>query len=322
LPELPEVETVARGLRAHLPGRRIVSVQLGKTDFIDDPAALESALPGSRFAEVRRHGKLMALRLEPAPAAINGPRESFYLLIHLGMTGQVLVCAPDQPVAPHTHVFLALDDGREVRYTDPRRFGRMRVERESSMPGILTKLGLEPLEMSEAEFTARIAGRRAMIKALLLNQAVVRGLGNIYTDESLYRARIHPKRIAAKLGKAELRALYRAIRKILETAIRLGGSSISDYVDSAGNPGSFQLRHQAYGREGKGCRRCGTKIRRVIVAGRSSYFCPHCQAAPRRRKKGVENRKPVHSRILEVQRRAAAQRKSKSAAPRAVHPAA
>jgi formamidopyrimidine-DNA glycosylase len=311
LPELPEVETVARGLRAHLPGRRIVSVQLGKTDFIDDPAALESALPGSRFVEVRRHGKLMALRLEPAAVPAGAPTadgESLFLLIHLGMTGQVLVCAPGQPVAPHTHVFLALDDGREVRYTDPRRFGRMRVERESAMPGILTEMGLEPLEMTEQEFTARLAARRAMIKALLLDQHVFRGLGNIYTDESLYRARIHPKRIAANLAPAERRALHRAIRKILETAIRLGGSSISDYVDSAGNPGSFQLRHQVYGREGKGCRRCGAKIRRVIVAGRSSYFCPRCQRAPHRRKA--------------VQRRAAAQRKNKSAAPRAVHPAA
>lgn len=284
MPELPEVETVARGLRAHLPGRRIVSVQLGKTDFIDDPAALESALPGSRFVEVRRHGKLMALRLEPAPAAITAAHESLYLLIHLGMTGQVLVCSPDQPVAPHTHVFLALDDGREVRYTDPRRFGRLRVERESAIPGILAKLGLEPLEMSEAEFTARICGRRAMIKALLLNQAVVRGLGNIYTDESLYGARIHPMRLAAKLGHAELGALYRAIRKILEEAIRLGGSSISDYVDSEGNPGTFQIRHRAYGREGKSCARCRAGIRRIIVAGRSSYFCPRCQRAPRRAK--------------------------------------
>src|ERR1700687_3602742 len=169
MPELPEVETVARGLRAHLPGRRIVSVQLGKTDFIDDPAALESALPGSRFIEVHRHGKLMALRLEPA--VTNSAQESFHLLIHLGMTGHVLVCAPAVPVEPHTHVFLALDDGREMRYTDPRLFARMRVERDSAMSGILVKLGLEPLEMSEQEFTSRLAGRRTMIKALLLNQA-------------------------------------------------------------------------------------------------------------------------------------------------------
>jgi formamidopyrimidine-DNA glycosylase len=304
MPELPEVETVTRGLRAHLPGRTIVTVQLGKTDFIDDPVALESALPGSRFVEVRRHGKLMALRLEPAPAGITSAHESFYLLIHLGMTGQVLVCSPSQPVAPHTHVFLALDDGREVRYTDPRRFGRMRVERESAMPGILTKMGLEPLEMSESDFAARLAGRRAMIKALLLNQAVYRGLGNIYTDESLWRARIHPMRHAARLAATERHALYRAIRKILEAAIRLGGSSISDYVDSDGNPGTFQLRHRAYDREGKGCHRCGVKIRRIIVAGRSSYFCPRCQAAPRRRKKAAAKKsKPAQSRRRAVSRR-------------------
>jgi len=302
MPELPEVETVARGLRAHLPGRRIVSVQLGKTDFIDDPAALESVLPGSRVAEVRRHGKLMALRLETE--ADDAADESVFLLIHLGMTGRVLVCAPGQPVAPHTHVFLTLDDGREVRYTDPRRFGRMRVERESAMPGILTKLGLEPLEMTESDFAARLAGRRAMIKALLLNQAVYRGLGNIYTDESLWRARIHPMRLAAWLSATERRALYRAIRKILEAAIRLGGSSISDYVDSEGNPGMFQLRHHAYDREGKGCHRCGAKIRRIIVAGRSSYFCPRCQTAPRRRKKSAAKMsQPAQSRRRAVRRR-------------------
>ena len=290
MPELPEVETVARGLRAHLPGRTIVSVQLGtKTDFIDDPAALESMLPGSRFAEVRRHGKLMALRLERAAA--NSAQESFFLLIHLGMTGHVLVCAPGQPVEPHTHLFLSLDDGREVRYTDARRFGRIRVERENGMPAILGKLGLEPLEMTEQQFTSRLAGRGTMIKALLLNQGVFRGLGNIYTDESLYRARIHPTRNASRLRDHERRALYRAIRKILEEAIRLGGSSISDYVDSEGKPGTFQVRHRAYGREGKACSRCGTKIRRVIVAGRSSYFCPRCQAAPRRRKNAVQKQK-------------------------------
>jgi formamidopyrimidine-DNA glycosylase len=141
--------------------------------------------------------------------------------------------------------------------------------------------------MTEAEFSGRIAGRRTMIKGLLLNQAVFRGLGNIYTDKSLWRARIHPQRHGARLTAAERRALYRAIRKILEAAIRLGGSSISDYVDSDGKPGSFQLRHRAYSREGKPCFRCGEKIRRVIVAGRSSYFCPHCQPTPRHRRKGV-----------------------------------
>lgn len=302
MPELPEVETVARGLRIALPGRTILDVRLGKTDFIDDPGALESALPGSRVVEVRRHGKLMVLRLEPA-AAPAAAEESLFLLIHLGMTGQVLVCPSGQPVAPHTHVFLALDDGREVRYTDPRRFGRMRLEREAGMPSILAKLGLEPLEMTEAEFAARLAGRRAMIKALLLNQAVFRGLGNIYTDESLWRARVHPQRHAARLTAMERRALYRAIQEILEAAIRLGGSSISDYVDTAGNPGMFQLRHRAYGREGKGCPRCRTKIRRIIVAGRSSYFCPRCQAAPRRRKKALKKRKPAHSRKRAVSRR-------------------
>ncbi len=280
MPELPEVETVARGLRAHLPGRRIVSVRLGKTDFIDDPAELESVLPGSRFAEVRRYGKFLALRLEPGEAG-----DELFLMIHLGMTGQVVTAHPAKRVAAHTHVFLALDDGREMRYTDVRRFGRMRLVPGEKIAEFVARLGVEPTEMAEEEFRARIGGRKAMIKALLLDQHVFRGLGNIYTDESLYRARIHPARHGARLSTAELRALYCAIRRVLEEAIARRGTSISDYVDSEGRRGSFQQRLRAYGREGKPCGRCGGKIRRVIVAGRSSYFCPRCQPPPRRRKK-------------------------------------
>lgn len=280
MPELPEVETVVRGLQAVLPGRRILDVRLGKTDFIEDPAALERELPGSRVSCVRRHGKFLVVELEGS----NGTLASA-LLIHLGMTGQILVCPPDARIAPHTHVFFALDDGKEFRYVDIRRFGKMRMLSGGSPQNSLDKLGLDALEASEAQFFTLVRSRRARIKALLLDQSVLRGMGNIYTDESLWRARIHPARLGENLKETELRRLYRAMRDVLSAAIRLRGSSISDYVDSEGRRGEFQLRHRVYQRKGKKCFRCGTLIRRAIVAGRSSYFCPLCQPAPRTRRR-------------------------------------
>jgi len=281
MPELPEVETVARGLRAALPGRRILSVSLGKTDFIDDPTSLEQCLPGCRITAVRRHGKFLVLDLESASA--DNARPS--LLIHLGMTGQLVVCPSEAPVTPHTHVFLPLDNGRELRYTDVRRFGRMRIVQDGEHESTLGQLGLDPLEATEQEFSAKLRGRRARIKALLLDQRVLRGMGNIYTDESLWRARIHPARLASTLKPRELRNLYRAVRAVLLEAIRLRGSSVSDYVDSDGQRGEFQLRHRVYQRADKKCFRCGTKIRRAIVAGRGTHFCPRCQRPPRPRRR-------------------------------------
>ncbi|MFY9751797.1 MAG: zinc finger domain-containing protein, partial [Candidatus Acidiferrales bacterium] len=186
-------------------------------------------------------------------------------------------------VAPHTHAFLALDDGREVRYTDIRRFGRICLLDERNREEFLEPFGLDPLEATEAEFRAAISGRRARVKALLLDQSVLRGIGNIYADESLWRARIHPKRIGANLKGAEIARLYRAVQAILKEAIRLRGSSISDYVGADGSRGEFQLRHRVYQRTGKKCARCGGVIRRAIVAGRSSHFCPTCQRTPRGR---------------------------------------
>lgn len=244
MPELPEVETVVRGLQAALPGRRILDVRLGKTDFIEDPAALERDLPGSRIGGVRRHGKFIVVDLEKS----NGSAAASSLLIHLGMTGQILVCLPDARIAPHTHVFLGLDDGREFRYVDIRRFGKMRMLPNGSPQPALEKLGLDPLEATEAQFFSLVRSRRARIKALLLDQSVLRGMGNIYTDESLWRARIHPTRLGANLKDVELRRLYRAVRDVLNEAIRLRGSSISDYVDSEGRRGEFQLRHRVYQR--------------------------------------------------------------------------
>ena len=280
MPELPEVETVVRGLRASLPGRTILDVRLGKTDFIDDPVALGEQLPGSRILGVTRLGKFIAIDLVPGGVASDAA-ERLYLVVHLGMTGQLMTRLAGDPVLPHTHVFFGLDDGRELRYTDVRRFGRMLLVPESKIAVFRERLGAEPLEITLKEFCARFGSRGARVKALLLDQGILRGVGNIYADESLFRARIHPARIARKLTQVQLAALHQSVRKILKDAIRLRGSSVSDYVDSDGNRGEFQFRHRVYQREGKPCVRCGEKIRRVIVAGRSSHFCPRCQPAPR-----------------------------------------
>ncbi len=277
MPELPEVETIARGLRATLPGRKILAVRLGKTDFIDDPAALERDLPGRCIEEIARYGKFLLLRLSHS----NGESAPSGLLVHLGMTGHLSTKRPEEPAQKHTHAVFTLDDGRELRYTDARRFGRMAFLGPDSLRKALAPLGSDPLDLSETEFATRIGQRQARIKALLLDQHVLRGLGNIYADESLWRARIHPALLGARLAKHQTSRLYRAMRHVLREAIRLRGSSISDYLDTEGEPGEYQLRHCAYGREGKRCYRCGAKIRRVIVAGRSSFFCPRCQKAPR-----------------------------------------
>ena len=285
MPELPEVETVARGLRRTILGRRILSVRLGKTDFIDDPAALELHLPGRRIEAVDRYGKFMLLRLSPAlrdatPSA-NGGSPPAALLVHLGMTGNIASVPAAQPHEKHTHVWLALDDSRELRYTDPRRFGRLAFLNQTSLEKELPRFGADPLEISASDFVARTRARRARIKALLLDQRFLRGVGNIYADESLWRARIHPARLASSLDKAQSALLHRKLQEVLRRAIAKRGSSISDFLDAMGQPGEYQQQHRAYGREGLACYRCGAKIRRMIVAGRSSYFCPKCQPLPR-----------------------------------------
>jgi formamidopyrimidine-DNA glycosylase len=197
------------------------------------------------------------------------------------MTGQLAPSAGAQPSAKHTHVWFELDDGRELRYTDPRRFGRMAYLTEALLAEELTEFGADPLLVSAEEFASRIRSRNAHIKALLLDQSVLRGVGNIYADESLWRAKIHPARRGAQLSNKQAQLLRRVLQDVLRKAILARGSSISDFLDADGQPGEYQQHHRAYGREGKRCYRCGTAIRRVIVAGRSSHFCPTCQPAPR-----------------------------------------
>src|SRR6202045_364672 len=217
MPELPEVETVARGLRQAILGRRILSVTLGKTDFIDDPAALEQHLPGRQIEAVERYGKFMLLRLSPLQqeGAENGNAAPASLLVHLGMTGQLAPCPAAHPCAKHTHVWFRLDDGRELRYTDPRRFGRMAYLTGALLAEELTAFGADPLLVSAEEFASRIRSRDAQIKALLLDQSVLRGVGNIYADESLWQAKIHPMRRGMELSNRETQVLRGVLQDVL-----------------------------------------------------------------------------------------------------------
>src|ERR1700676_1132176 len=284
MPELPEVETVVRGLRMTVLGRRILSVTLRKTDFIDDPSLIERHVPGRRIEAVERYGKFMLLRLSAAQGeenSLNADNAPSALLVHLGMTGHIASTAVTQPWEKHTHASFALDDGRELRYTDARRFGRLAYLSAAVLPAELEGFGADPLEVTAEEFATRIRSRHSRIKALLLDQTVLRGVGNIYDDESLWRARIHPAKLGTSINKQQAAALHRALQDILKKAIVMRGSSIANFVDADGNPGEYQQHHRAYGREGEKCYRCGAIIRRAIVAGRSSYFCPKCQIGPR-----------------------------------------
>lgn len=272
MPELPEVETVARGLRAQIVGQQIEDVVLRRASVLHgDPQAL-AALTGARILAVERAGKYLVFSLG------RGALRS-QLLFHLGMTGQLVLAAPEAPLAPHTHAQLRLSGGRELRFRDPRRFGKIALAPAPAAGGFAPELGIapgaEPLAISAAAFVALFRGRAAPLKSALMNQKLLRGLGNIYADESLFRAGIHPR--ARRVSAPRLRRLRLAIRTVLREAIAAGGSSISDYVDSRGEPGWFHLRHRVYGRTGEPCRRCGCPIRRIVLAGRSAHFCVHCQ---------------------------------------------
>jgi formamidopyrimidine-DNA glycosylase len=287
MPELPEVETIARGLAGSVTGDVIDSVWLGTKPEPFKSRAVEiiGTLEAKRIAQVRRVGKHLVFDLEtrkqvssPArragatPAQTSQPRtEAAQWIVHLGMTGRMLVCQRDQPVAKHTHAIARLASGRELRFVDPRRFGRLSVARGFRAPGS------EPLEVERESFVNLFRGRKTPIKSALLNQKLLSGVGNIYADESLFRAAIRPRRRAASLTREELQRLYRALREVLQEAIALGGSSVSDYVGADGEEGFFQLQHRVYGRQGEACLVCKTPIRRQVIAGRSSHYCPHCQ---------------------------------------------
>ncbi len=201
------------------------------------------------------------------------PTQAAMWIVHLGMTGRLQICQAREEVAKHTHAIVRLESGRELRFVDPRRFGRLSVARN----GDFDAGGLEPLDVELEDFTRLFRGRKTPIKSALLNQKLLRGVGNIYADESLFRAGIRPRRRAATLTHDQLRKLFVAVKEVLREAIALGGSSISDYVDADGEEGFFQLQHRVYGREGEPCLVCKTPIKRVVLAGRSSHYCPKCQ---------------------------------------------
>jgi formamidopyrimidine-DNA glycosylase len=189
------------------------------------------------------------------------------------MTGRLQVCEPEAEVVKHTHAIVKLSSGRELRFVDPRRFGRLSV----AQAGDFDAAGTEPLEVELDHFLALFRGRKTPIKSALLNQKLLRGVGNIYADESLFRAGIRPRRRAAAIPRDQMGKLLAAVKEVLKEAIALGGSSISDYVNSDGEEGFFQLQHRVYGREAEACLVCKTPIKRVVIAGRSSHYCPKCQ---------------------------------------------
>lgn len=261
MPELPEVETVVRTLRPAIVGRRILNVEFGQLRVLRGlPHDTAQALAGQRIKAIERHGKFIAIRLERG-----------YLVVHLGMTGKLLV---NGERTKWTHAIFTMDRGAMI-YDDPRQFGR--IEYGLELPERVAALGPEPLEVSLPEFTRRVKERRSPIKAVLLNQLVVRGVGNIYADEALFRAGVHPKRIAASLSRDRVARVYEAMREVLAEAIESRGSSVSNYVDADGNKGSFQLSHRVYQRTGEPCVKCRTKIRRIVLAQRGTHYCPNCQ---------------------------------------------
>jgi formamidopyrimidine-DNA glycosylase len=304
MPELPEVETIARGLARRVKGDVIDSVWLGsKPEPLKSPASeIAATLASSRVLEVRRVGKHIVFDLERVgrarkkspgerPAADSRPARPVVSakaagaarlhsrsrpadaqwIVHLGMTGRLLVCEADAEMVKHTHAVAKLASGRELRFVDPRRFGRLSVSQDFAASGS------EPLEVDLERFVTLFHARKTPIKSALLNQNLLSGVGNIYADESLFRAGIRPRRRASSLTREELRRLYLAVPEVLKEAIRLGGSSVSDYVDADGEAGFFQLQHRVYGREDEPCLVCQTPVKRIVISGRSSHYCPKCQ---------------------------------------------
>jgi len=271
MPELPEVETVANGLNKRVAGTVIESVWIGekKQPLKSSARAIAKMLEGARITLVRRVGKhIVADLAEPD----GEPRGQW--IIHLGMTGSTLVVDPDTPLLKHTHLIAKLSSGKEIRFVDPRMFGKLAVCAKADH---FAAPGLEPLNVSLDDFQRLFRGRNTPIKSALLNQGLLSGVGNIYADESLFRAGIRPRRRAKSLTRAELARLHEKVGEVLREAVELGGSSVNDYVDAEGNEGFFQLRHNVYQRTGEPCLVCKTPIKRLVISGRSSHYCQNCQ---------------------------------------------
>ncbi len=273
MPELPEVETMVRDLRMRVPGRTIVDVEASFEGAVVWPSYAEfrDRARGRQIVGLGRRGKFASLELESGDA----------LIVHRGMTGSLLLRRSQDEMEPYVRLILRLDDGSELRFTDPRKFGKLYIMHSSGdeRPLPWTHMGPEPLNgaFSAKSFAASLAGRTGLIKPLLLNQRLVVGLGNIYVDEALHLARIHPERRASSLTPAEIRRLYTAIREVLSAAIEGRGTTFNSYMDIEGRPGEYKKELRVFGRTGAACPRCGTTVVKFVVGGRGTHICPRCQ---------------------------------------------
>ncbi len=279
MPELPEVETVLRGLSRRVLGRKIAGVEVSNPSVIaGSVSGFKQGVEGRTITSLRRKGKALAAELRGSNGGVPG-----HIVIRLGMTGSVTIVPRNSPVQPHTHVRFRFEDGaEEMRFRDPRRFGSLRFCPDGELEALFGRMGPDALEISHQKFEEARRGRTGAIKGWLLNQAMLAGLGNIYADEALYQARIHPRAPAGRISAGKSRALFCAIQRVLDRAVNLQGTSFRDYINIEGRPGNYGQRLRVYQRDGKPCRRCGTILRRIIVCGRSSHFCPECQPLPRR----------------------------------------
>jgi formamidopyrimidine-DNA glycosylase len=268
MPELPEVQTVVDTLRPRLIGRRVRRVDLRRDDIVTPPEInIEKVIGRQSITDIDRRGKRIVFSLDSGA--------KFY--IHLGMTGRLSVHRPEDAILPHTHLVIQFDNASELRFVDPRRFGGIWWLGHETSPD--SNMGPEPLRMRPEQLAQRLARTTRAIKNALMDQTVIAGLGNIYVDESLFAAGIHPLTPANVLTKEQVGKLNRAIKSTLRKAIRHRGSTLRDYRDGNGESGSYQDRHRVYGREGDRCRGCRGTIHRIVLGGRSTHFCPKCQPA-------------------------------------------
>lgn len=272
MPELPEVETLAAEFRESLPGLIVSKILFTYRPqvFRKHPRELQKKLPGLKIGSVRRRGKFLGIECGP----------EMILWFHLGMTGRLMWHETFDVSEKHGHFAIEFEKhAKKLVFRDVRKFGKIFWTGKSvdTFPAGLQKMGPEPLEISKEEFAAIYKKRTGRIKSLLLDQRLVAGIGNIYADESLFRAGVGPTKRPHRLSFEKLVKLHAAVQETLREAIAKGGSTINDYISSVGKTGEFQKFHRVYGREGQACPSCGKRIRRIVVAGRSSFFCPQCQ---------------------------------------------
>jgi formamidopyrimidine-DNA glycosylase len=265
MPELPEVQTVVDSLNPILPGKRMTDIQLFRRDIVTPPDVdLVAKLKNRVVVSVERRAKRIIVLLDS--------NERFY--IHLGMSGRLMIEQADAPVLKHTHLIVILDDGAQLRFRDPRRFGGIWwLGKEMGDE----QLGPEPLQVSSKQLAKRLGATKRVIKSALLDQKLIAGLGNIYVDESLFQAGIHPQTRADKLSGSQIKALTRAIKQILRRALHHKGSTLRDFVDANGSAGDYRKKHRVYDREDEPCVTCKTPIKRIVITGRSTHFCSNCQ---------------------------------------------